>query len=175
MRTITFSFSFLVISLCTILVFSCKREDVPVLTTSLVSEITASSAISGGIIIDEGSDPVISKGVCWSTSDSPTVEDNKTIDGSGPATFSSNMTNLNPATDYNVRAYASNRVGTGYGPTQSFKTLGQSPVTTIGSAADINVSTATLTGYVNANYLSTEVLFEYGTSLSYGNTITALQ
>jgi len=74
-----------------------------------------------------------------------------------------------------VRAYASNRVGTGYGPTQSFKTLGQSPVTTIGSAADINVSTATLTGYVNANYLSTEVLFEYGTSLSYGNTITALQ
>jgi hypothetical protein len=118
---------------------------------------------------------VISRGVCWSTGTTPTIADNKTTDGAGAGSFSSNMTDLNGATIYYVRAYATNSAGTGYGMPISFTTLGQSPTPTIASATNINIMSATLNGSVNANYLSTVVTFEYGLTTSYGSTITATQ
>ena len=153
----------------------CKKEAVPVLTTTALSNITAITATSGGNITDEGSATVISRGVCWSTGITPTIADNKTTDGAGAGNFSSNMTDLNGATIYYVRAYATNTAGTGYGMPISFATLGQSPTPTIASATNINIMSATLNGSINANYLSTIVNFEYGTTTSYGSIVTATQ
>jgi sugar lactone lactonase YvrE len=50
-----------------------------------------------------------------------------------------------------------------------------SPIATTGVASNITVTSARLWGLVNANGLSTTVEFEYGTTASYGNTITAVQ
>jgi len=65
----------------------CKKEAVPVLTTTALSNITAITATSGGNITDEGSATVISRGVCWSTGITPTIADNKTTDGAGAGNF----------------------------------------------------------------------------------------
>ena len=89
--------------------------------------------------------------------------------------FSSNITGLTGATEYHVRAYATNNEGTGYGTDMSFTTLGSQPVSITLEASDITITSVTLNGAVNANYLSTTVTFEYGKTEAYESTITAIQ
>lgn len=156
-------------------VFGCENEEVPAITTSAISNITATSATSGGNITSEGSSTVVNRGVCWSTGTTPTIADKKTTDGAGAGSFTSNITGLDGGLIYYVRAYATNSAGTGYGMAMSFTSLGQSPAPTISDATNITTSTAKLNGTVNANYLSTDVTFEYGTTTSYGNNVTATQ
>ena len=154
---------------------SCKKEEKPTLTTSDIINITGTSATSGGNITSEGSGTVIARGICWSTSITPTLADSKTTDGAGAGTFVSNMPDLNGAITYYVRAYATNKVGTAYGMAMSFTTLGQKPSAITQSATYVTTTTATLNGTTNANYLSTVVNFEYGSTTNYGSTITATQ
>lgn len=103
---------------------SCKKDPYPpVVSTSAISAITQTNAISGGIVTyDEGAE-VIARGVCWNTSENPTVSNSKTSDGTGIGTFTSNLTRLTPGTKYYVRAYATNESGTGYGSQHSFNTI----------------------------------------------------
>jgi uncharacterized protein (TIGR02145 family) len=103
---------------------SCNKGEVPSITTSEISQITVSSAKGGGTITSEGSATIISRGLCWSVSTNPTIEDNKTSDGAGAGSFSSNISGLNGLTTYFVRAYATNSEGTGYGMSLAFTTLG---------------------------------------------------
>ena len=117
---ILYSFSLVIL---VIILHSCKKQEVPIVTTSAITNITGSTATSGGTITNEGTSTVIARGICWSTGITPTLTDNKTSDGAGAGTFVSNMSNLNPATTYYVRAYATNKVGTGYGMTMSFSLI----------------------------------------------------
>jgi len=161
-----------------IITSGCEKEKVPVITTTSVSNITATTAISGGNITDEGSSTVITRGVCWGTGTTPTITDNKTTDGAGAGSFTSNIIDLFGGTTYYVRAYATNSSGTGYGMAMSFSTTGQPPsppISTTQNATSIQINSAQLNGTVNAKYFSTIVTFEYGTSVSYGNTIAATQ
>jgi len=109
--------------LLSILGNSCKKQEVPVVSTTDVTDINNNSATSGGVITDEGSGTVISRGICWSINSTPTISDNKTSDGAGAGSFVSALVGLNEATTYFVRAYATNEAGTGYGMTLSFSTL----------------------------------------------------
>ena len=102
---------------------SCKKREVPVLTTSAVTGITGTTAVCGGIVTTEGSDEITARGVCWSTSNTPTITDYKTNDGSGVEDFTSQLSDLDITTTYYVRAYATNKAGTGYGEVKSFTTL----------------------------------------------------
>ncbi len=94
----------------------------PALTTAPVTGITFTTAISGGNITDDGKAPVTARGVCWSTSQNPTIANTRTQNGSGTGAYTSNLTGLTPGTTYYVRAYATNSAGTAYGPQQSFTT-----------------------------------------------------
>jgi uncharacterized protein (TIGR02145 family) len=126
-----------------ILTLSCKKEKVPILTTSEIIDITYTTATCGGIISDEGSGVVIARGVCWSTGIRPTIDDFVTSDGSGAGSFISNMDGLNEATTYYVRAYATNNAGTGYGNELSFTTSQVLPATlTTSSISSITLSSA---------------------------------
>jgi uncharacterized protein (TIGR02145 family) len=49
------------------------------------------------------------------------------------------------------------------------------PVISQTATTNINTNSASFYGKINTNYLSTEVIFEYGTTTSYGHTITAIQ
>lgn len=120
----------LLISMGLFLMFasSCEKNDgdnnggIPVLATTLVTHITPTTAISGGKISHGSGTDVTSRGVCWSTSQNPTVADNKTTDGSGHGNFISHISGLSKDTKYYIRAYAINSLGTGYGQQLLFTT-----------------------------------------------------
>ena len=94
----------------------------PELTSTFVTLITSTSSSSGGVITTDGGSPILSKGVCWSTSQNPTIADAKTSDGTGSASFVSSLTGLLANTTYYLRSFASNAKGTGYGNQLSFTT-----------------------------------------------------
>ena len=94
----------------------------PSVTTNDVSNITTSTATCGGNVTSSGNGTVIARGVCWSASQNPTINDNHTNDGNGLGSFISNITELSANTTYYVRAYATNEIGTNYGEQVSFTT-----------------------------------------------------
>ena len=106
--------------------FATTSEEVllPTVITEEVTDITTDSATSGGNVTSDGGATVTARGVCWSTSQNPTIDDNDgmTTDGNGTGSFTSNIPNLAPNTRYYVRAYATNSAGTGYGDEISFTT-----------------------------------------------------
>jgi uncharacterized protein (TIGR02145 family) len=95
---------------------------IPEIITIDISSITTESAKSGGIITSDGGDAITAKGVCWNTVGGPEISDNKTVNGPGSADFESDLTGLMPNTNYFVRAYATNSVGTAYGNEVNFLT-----------------------------------------------------
>ena len=97
-------------------------KDKPTVTTTAVTGITSNSAMSGGVIINMGGTLIFRKGVCWSNNTSPTIESDTTNNGFGSGSFISLMQNLSANTTYYVRAYATNKIGTGYGNELVFKT-----------------------------------------------------
>ena len=114
---------FLIALVCALLV-GCKPDPVlPTVETSAVTEITQTTATTGGVITSDGGAEVTSRGVCWSTNQNPTINDMLTSNGSGVGTFTSSIENLLANTTYYVRAYATNSVGTAYGENFCFITL----------------------------------------------------
>ena len=111
----------------TVLNFTTLASGAAIITSS-PSQITSSSAISGGTINSDGGAAITAKGVCWSLSPSPTVSlPTQTNNGMGIAPFSSTISNLSPNKTYFVRAYATNIAGTSYGNEISFTTQANLP------------------------------------------------
>ena len=103
--------------------------------TSAISTISRYGASSGGTITSNGGATITASGVCWSsTSNTPTIVDTKTTDGLPAGTFTSTITGLTAGVTYHVRAYATNSVGTGYGPVQTFTSTATAVIPTIGSS-----------------------------------------
>jgi hypothetical protein len=104
--------------------FTTSAPTVPVMaTTTAVTNITYSTASSGGSITSDGGSAILVKGVCWDTSPNPVLgAANFTSNGSGTGAFGSSITGLSGSTIYYVRSYATNAIGTGYGPDQTFTT-----------------------------------------------------
>jgi uncharacterized protein (TIGR02145 family) len=97
--------------------------NLPSLSTTSITSITNTTAISGGNIISDGGSTIAVRGVCWSTSQNPTIAlTTKTTNGTGTGNFISNLASLSPNTMYYVRAYATNSIGTAYGTEVSFTT-----------------------------------------------------
>lgn len=121
-KTNLFTISILYIGVLLFLVYSCKKEENPVLITTEISDITDSSANSGGSITFNSEEIIFSRGVCWSTTQTPTILNEKTTDGTGVGNFESSIRGLSPNTTYFVRSYATNSIGTFYGNVISFTT-----------------------------------------------------
>lgn len=54
---------------------SALKPTPPILTTADISAITQTTATSGGNITSDGGETIISRGVCWNTSQNPTIAD----------------------------------------------------------------------------------------------------
>ena len=121
----------------------------PTVTTSAVSSIKATSASCGGTIsLTTGASAITTRGVCWSTTQNPTINDSISSNSPGTGTFSSSITGLTAETTYYVRAYATSSVGTAYGTQVSFSTAlatisttSISSITAISASAGGNVTT----------------------------------
>jgi hypothetical protein len=95
----------------------------PTLTTTAATNVAGATAISGGSITNDGGTAVTSRGVCWSTTANPTIAlSTKTINGASTGVFTSSIIGLTVTTLYHVRAYATNNLGTTYGPDLTFTT-----------------------------------------------------
>ena len=117
---------------------------VPVLTTIAITSVSATTSVSGGAITSDGGSTISARGVCWSTSSGATIAlTTKTVDGSGPGIFTSNITGLAPSTTYYVRAYATNTTGTGYGSELSFTTTAVATIPTLTTTAISSITSTT--------------------------------
>ena len=103
------------------------------LTTTTVSSVTLSTAISGGTITYQGESAITARGICWNTSQNPTIANSFTTNGTGVGTFTSNLTGLTAGTTYYVRAYATNASGTSYGNQLSFVAVNPQPAYPVNS------------------------------------------
>ena len=99
------------------------QTTLPTVSTNPVTNIAQTTATGGGNVTSDGNATVTERGVCWSTSHNPTINNSHVSSGAGTGSFTVNMTNLTMNTAYYLRAYAINEVGVGYGSEVSFHTL----------------------------------------------------
>lgn len=95
----------------------------PVVKTISITDIYLYKASCNAEVVSDGGAEVTARGVCWSTNQNPTINDNKTTDGSGIGSYTSKLSQLKSGTQYYVRAYATNEKGTSYGEQKSFTTI----------------------------------------------------
>lgn len=137
--------------------------------TTNVSAITGTSANSGGNVTMTGTGAAAARGVCWSTSEEPTVANSKTTNGTGVGNFASTITGLAPSTVYYVRAYVTSSTGkTIYGNQHTFTTNSAFTVTTTAATA-ITAATATLGGNITITTPGAVILSRgvcYGTEIN---------
>ena len=87
----------------------------PVVSTPYIHGMTHNTISCGQGQASDNTGNIISKGVCWSTSINPTLNDHKVDLGSGPGSIGCTVEGLQPSTVYYLRGYATNIVGTSYG------------------------------------------------------------
>ena len=124
---------------------------VPTVTTALVSEVTSNSFTAGGDVTSEGGAAVTARGVAYGTTASPTIAGTITSSGTGTGAFSSQLSGLTGGTQYYVRAYATNAVGTAYGAQVTFTTAVNQPTVTTAAVTGISATGATTGGNVTSD------------------------
>ncbi len=96
--------------------------DAPMVTTWPATVTKHSAIISGNVTKDNGA-TITERGICWGTTNNPTITDNKIICGTGIGElFSVKLTDLPENTTYYARAYAVNSAGISYGEIITFTT-----------------------------------------------------
>ena len=114
--------------------FNMTLLSLPSVETYPVTEIAETTAKANSYVTSDGGEAGTTRGVCWNTTGSPTIDDSITKDGTGTGYYSSNLSGLTASTPYYVRAYATNTIGTAYGEEVSFVTH----MTQLETEADIN-------------------------------------
>jgi len=102
---------------------SLTSNTLPVITTISVTGITTTLATINAEVNNQGGGTVTERGIVWSTSGNPTVNNNRVASGSGTGSYSVNLTGLTGGSNYYVRAYAINNYGIAYGAELTFTTL----------------------------------------------------
>jgi hypothetical protein len=114
------------------LVFAgCIKEDYPVrlvfpvVTTTAASAVSATSVTSGGNVVSDGGTDITARGICWGYKINPSLADTLnrfSSNGTGTGQFAVTIDTLTAGKDYHIRAYATNKQGTAYGPDLTFST-----------------------------------------------------
>ncbi len=110
----------------------------PYITTTAITSITDTTAVSGGKSVADGGDTITARGVCWNTTGTPTTSDSHTSNGTGTTDYSSSLTGLTASTTYYVRAYATNSIGTTYGDELTFDTTAPALVVELSTVSGSN-------------------------------------
>jgi hypothetical protein len=122
---------YIFLSLIAILFWSCTTTETIqpnpqpwIIKTQLLTKLAGYKANSGGIVITRGTDPALSKGVCWSRSKQlPTISlgnEFVTNEGTSAGDWSSTIVGLTPKDSIWVRAYVMTRNGTFYGQLEKY-------------------------------------------------------
>jgi hypothetical protein len=131
--------------------FTTQNASCPPTITNTTSEISYTTATSGGNIMASGGSPVIASGlVISSTNTLPAIGSAMNYpSGATSGAFTDYFSNLSPGTTYYVRAYATNTTGTCYGNVVQFRTMTyKCPTVTTSAASDILSTSVTLGGHI---------------------------
>jgi len=122
----------------------------PTVTTQAVSGIATTTATGNGNVTSLGAPNPTAYGVCWNTTGTPTTSDSKMDKGAASTTgaFTASITGLNASTQYFVRSYATNTLGTSYGEVVSFTTSPSASAVTTQDVSSIGSTTATGNGNI---------------------------
>lgn len=133
--------------------FTTSSVDLPTVTTDNVTNITQTTATSGGNVTNNGGGTITRRGIVWSTHTNPTLSDQGVNSGTGIGGFTANMTGLSPGTTYYVRAFAVNNAGIAYGAQKTFTTSSpiNVPTVTTNQVTNITQNSATCGGNVVNN------------------------
>ncbi len=125
MKTFNSSMKIKIISLLTlvfvtsILLFlnGCEEEGehLPSVETYDPLEVHYMKALMGGRVVSDHGFPVTTRGFCFAKGKVPNVKDDVLTIGSGSGIFQGYISDLEPGTEYYVRAFATSKKGTGYG------------------------------------------------------------
>ena len=129
--------------------FTTIAYGLPVVNTTAVTDITLTSAVSGGEVVQNGGAPVYDCGLCRGTAEHPDKSSNTAMGDLADGKFTLKMENLQPETVYYVRAYATNAAGTSYGNEYSFTTLAPvMPTVVTGEVSSISLNSAFCSGTI---------------------------
>ncbi len=95
----------------------------PTVITTPVTNINANSATGGGNVTNDGGSGILARGLCWATTHNPTLSNSFSTETGDTGPYNSVMTGLSANTQYYVKAYATNAIGTSYGNEIGFITL----------------------------------------------------
>jgi hypothetical protein len=126
-------------------------------TTAVEASVTATTAVLGGDVTDNGGAAVTDRGIVWNTTGLPQVGTDTTVQmGSGLGPFSDTVGDGVPASDVALptgqlvyfRAYAINSEGTAYGTVRTFTPTGP-PVLTALPEANVLLHSVTMRGQLD--------------------------
>ena len=149
MKTIITKMS--IIGLIVLMMASCKKDmEMPSgefvnIKTNEVTDVTAVSAVVSAYV-GAGCDE---RGVCWSESANPTIDDSYVSNGKGKGDYTCLLTNLTPNKKYYCKAYG--KCGTKYvysQQTKNFTTKDGLPTIVTGIVSDITATSAKCNGEV---------------------------
>lgn len=153
-----------------------RIRTIPTIILTPPTNITSSSATSGGNVTFAGSSPVTERGVIWSPENSGVHADyslqTKTNNGGGTGSFASSITGLKAGSRYYLKAYARNDVGVGYSAEYVFETLPGNPTVTTSDPANITQTSATVGGNTTATGSPSSLVSSMG--IIWGTSSTAL-
>lgn len=114
--------SLILTSIVFALLFSCNKEkELASIKTTEIENITDTTAVIKGKIVNDGNSEIINSGIAWSLNPNPTKEDNFSL-ANNIENISIQLSNLSPITTYYVRAFVENGVGISYGNELEFST-----------------------------------------------------
>lgn len=134
--------------------FQCKEKisieplEKPKVITGEILNITSNFATVNLEIFDDGNAPISENGIVISKSANPSINDLKIVTGKGIGKFTADISNLEIASNYNVRAFATNSVGTSYGDNKTFTTLSTLPSIKTIKISDVTFESATSGGEI---------------------------
>lgn len=122
----SWSDSIKLLGLLLIFACGCDKEDIlrttPIIKAAEIFSISSNAVTIRSKLVGEGSLELTTQGICWSSSPSPTTDDNLQTGDLKDSTIFCRITELTPSTKYYARIYATNNTGTAYSNEISFTT-----------------------------------------------------
>jgi fibronectin type III domain protein len=140
----------------------------PVASTSSASSVSTSSATLNGSVDANGRTTSFWFEYGTTTSYGSKTDTRSAGSSTSPQGVSFPISGLQPGHSYHYRLVAQSDAGSSAGKDVSF-TTSSAPAVATGGATAVAPTSATLTGTVTANGLSTTWWFEYGTTTAYGS------
>jgi uncharacterized protein (TIGR02145 family) len=126
-------------------------SDIPKVSSSTVGTLTATTVELSSEVLDNNGSTTIDRGFCYNLFGSPTIGDDTVAETGGIGTFTLSLTGLTPNTNYYVRAFAINNVGTGYGAQVGFLTPTTAASLTTKAVTSITTTTASSGGVITSD------------------------